>query len=115
MFRREESELHVNVPISFADAALGADVDVPTLEGRMKLPVKAGTQTGEHVRLRGKGLPNVHDGRRGDLVVTVEVEVPKKLTSRQKELLVEFRSIEADHPGAKKKSFLDRLGSLFAL
>ena len=114
VFRREESDLHVTVPTSFADLALGADMDVPTLEGRMKLPVKPGTQSGEHVRLRGKGLPNVHDGRRGDLVVTVEVEVPRKLTSRQKELLSEFRTVEAENPGAKRKSFLDRLGGLFA-
>jgi molecular chaperone DnaJ len=113
VFRREESELHVTVPISFADVALGADVDVPTLEGRMKLPVKAGTQSAEQVRLRGKGLPNVHDGRRGDLVVTVEVEVPRKLTSRQKDLLQEFRTIEAQNPSARRKTFLDRLGSLF--
>jgi molecular chaperone DnaJ len=76
--------------------------------------VKSGTQSGEQVRLRGKGLPNVHDGRRGDLVVTVEVEVPKKLTPRQRELLEEFRAVEAQNPSAKKKSFLDRLGSLFA-
>jgi molecular chaperone DnaJ len=114
VFRRDESDLHVTVPTSFADVALGADVDVPTLEGRTKVAVKSGTQSGEQVRLRGKGLPNVHDGRRGDLVVTVEVEVPKKLTPRQRELLEEFRAVEAQNPSAKKKSFLDRLGSLFA-
>jgi molecular chaperone DnaJ len=115
VFRREESDLHVTVPLSFADVALGADVDVPTLEGRMKMPLKAGTQPGEHVRLRGKGLPNVHDGRRGDLVVTVEVEVPKKLNARQRELLTEFRDLEAQSPSARKKGFMDRLGSLFTL
>jgi molecular chaperone DnaJ len=93
--------------------ALGADVDVPTLEGRVKMPLKAGTQPGEHVRLRGKGLPNVHDGRRGDLVVTVEVEVPRKLNARQRELLAEFRTIESQSPSARKKGFVDRLGSLF--
>ena len=115
VYRREEGDLHVTVPVSFADVALGADVDVPTLDGREKVAVRAGTQSGEHVRVRGKGLPNVHDGRRGDLVVTIEVEVPRKLTSRQRDLLQEFRTIEAQNPGAKRKSFLDRLGSLFAL
>jgi molecular chaperone DnaJ len=115
VFRREESDLHVTAPVSFADLALGADVDVPTLEGREKLSVKPGTQSGEQVRLRGKGLPNVHDGRRGDLVVTVEVDVPKKLTSRQRDLLQEFRTIERENPSPKRRSFLDRLGSLFAL
>ncbi len=113
VFRREESDLFVTAPVSFADVALGAEVDVPTLEGREKLSVKAGTQSGEQLRVRGRGLPNVHDGRRGDLVVTVEVEVPKKLSSRQRELLTEFRTIEAQTPSAKRKSFLDRLGGLF--
>jgi molecular chaperone DnaJ len=115
VFRREESDLFVTVPVSFADVALGADVEAPTLEGREKIAVKSGTQSGEQVRLRGKGLPNVHDGRRGDLVVTVEVEVPKKLTSRQRELLAEFRLIEAQNPSPKRKSFLDRLAGLFAV
>jgi molecular chaperone DnaJ len=115
VFRREENDLFVTVPVSYADVALGADVDVPTLEGREKIAVKAGTQSGEQVRLRTKGLPNVHDGRRGDLVVTVEVEVPKKITSRQRELLTEFRAIEAQNPSAKRKGFLDRLGSLFSV
>jgi molecular chaperone DnaJ len=114
VFRREENDLFVTVPVSYADVALGADIDVPTLEGREKLAVKAGTQGGEQVRLRAKGLPNVHDGRRGDLVVTVDVEVPKKLSPRQRELLTEFRAIEAQNPGAKRKGFLDRLGSLFS-
>jgi molecular chaperone DnaJ len=114
VFRREENDLFVTAPVSFADVALGADVDVPTLEGREKVAVKAGTQSGEQVRLRGKGLPNVHDGRRGDLVVTVEVEVPKKITSRQRELLTEFRAIEVQNPSAKRKGFLDRLGGLFS-
>jgi molecular chaperone DnaJ len=114
VFRREESDLHVTAPVSFADLAVGAHVDVTTLEGREKVAVKAGTQSGEHLRIRGRGLPNVHDGRRGDLVVAVEVEVPKKLTSRQRELLAEFRTIEAQNPSPKRKSFLDRLGGLFA-
>jgi molecular chaperone DnaJ len=113
VFRREESDLHVTVPMSFADVSLGADVDVPTLEGRTKMPVKAGTQSGEHLRVRGKGLPNVHDGRRGDLVVTVEVEVPRKLNARQRELLAEYREIEAANPSARRKSFLERLSNLF--
>jgi molecular chaperone DnaJ len=115
VFRREEDNLHVSMPIGFADAALGADLEVPTLEGRERISVKSGTQSGEHLRLRGRGLPNVHDGRRGDLVVTVEVEVPKKLSSRQKELLAEFRAIEAQNPSPRRKSFLDRLAGLFSL
>lgn len=113
LFRREEDDLHVTVPVSFADVALGATVDAPTLEGREKVKVRAGTQNGENVRLRDRGLPNVHDGRRGDLVVTLEVEVPKKLSSRQEELLREFRELEEKNPGPRRKGFLDRLTDLF--
>jgi molecular chaperone DnaJ len=113
LFRREEDDLHVHVPVSFADLALGATIEVPTLEGREKAKVRAGTQNGEQLRLRDRGLPNVHDGRRGDLVYTVEVEVPKKVTARQEELLQEFRDIEEKNPGPRRRGFLDRLGDLF--
>ena len=67
----------------------------------------------QHLRVRDRGLPNVHHGRRGDLVVTVDVEVPKKLSARQEELLREFREIEEKNPGPKRKGFLDRLTDLF--
>lgn len=114
LFRRSEDDLLVSIPVGFADLALGATIDVPTLEGREKVKVKAGTQNGEQIRLRDRGLPNVHDQRRGDLVITVEVEVPKKLHERQAELLEEFRRIEEKNPGPKRKGFLDRLTDLFS-
>lgn len=113
LFRREEDDLLVTVPVSFADLALGATVEAPTLEGREKVKLRAGTQNGEQVRLRDRGLPNVRDGRRGDLVVTVDVEVPRKLSTRQEELLKEFRDIEERNPGPKRKGFLDRVKELF--
>jgi len=113
LFRREEDDLLLTVPVSFADLALGATVEVPTLEGPEKVRLRTGSQAGERVRIRGRGLPNVHDGRRGDLVVTLDVEVPKKLTSRQEELLREFREIEEKNPGPKRKGFLEGLKGLF--
>jgi molecular chaperone DnaJ len=114
MFRREGDDLIVQLPLPFADAALGSTLDVPTLDGKESIKVRDGAQTGDLQRLRGKGLPNVHSGRRGDLIVVFEVEVPKKLTSRQRELLEEFRAIESENPGPKRKSFLDYLTGLFS-
>ncbi len=115
LFRRHDDDLLVTVPVSFADAALGATVEVPTLDAKESVKLKAGSENGTRVRVRGKGLPNVHSGRRGDLIATVEVEVPKKLTSRQRELLEEFRKTEEENPGPRRKSFLDHLSDLFAL
>jgi molecular chaperone DnaJ len=114
LYRRDGDDLIVQVPLPFADAALGSSVDVPLLEGKETVKVKQGTQTGDIQRLRGKGLPNVHSGRRADLVVIYEVEVPRKLTGRQKELLEEFRSIERENPGPKRKGFLDYVTDLFS-
>ena len=115
IFKRHEDDLLVEVPVSFADAALGADVDIPTLDGKESVRIKAGTQSGDRIRVRGKGVANMHGGRRGDLVSTIELEVPRKLSARQKELLKEFRAIEEKNPGPKRKGFLDHLGDLFDL
>ena len=115
VFRRHDDDLLVTVPVSFADAALGSSIDVPTLDGKESVRLKAGSQNGTRMRVRGEGLPNVHSGRRGDLVATVEVEVPKSLNSRQKELLEEFRALEDENPGPRRKSFLDHLSDLFTL
>jgi molecular chaperone DnaJ len=113
VFRREGDDIHLTMPVSFADAALGASLEVPTLEGREKVRIKPGTQGSDRLRLRGKGLPNVHDRRKGDMVVEVEVEVPRSLTGRQKEILEEFRGIEVENPGPRRKGFLDYLADLF--
>ncbi len=113
MFERHDDDLLVDVPVSFADAALGATVDIPSLEGKERVKLKAGAQSGDRVRVRGKGLPNMRGTRRGDLVATVEIEVPRSLTSRQRELLEEFRELEEQNPGPKRKGFLDYLTDLF--
>lgn len=95
IFTREDSDLYCEVPISFTTAVLGGELDVPTLEGRVKLKIPAETQTGKMFRLRGKGVKSVHGGAVGDLMCRVEVETPVNLNRKQKDLLEEFqRSME---------------------
>lgn len=99
-FKREGRNLVVEVPITFAEAALGAKVTVPTLDGIAKLTIEPGTQHGAQLRMRGQGLPGVGGTARGDEIVKIIVEVPRKLTSEQKRLLREFDGNyeSASHP-----------------
>ena len=92
IFRRDGSDLHCEVPVSFVDAALGGEQDVPTLNGKVKLKVPPETQTGKLFRLRGKGVTPVRGGPPGDLICKVVVETPVKLSSEQKDLLRKFQS-----------------------
>jgi len=91
IFQRDGRHLYCEVPISFADAALGGELEVPTLDGRVKLKIPEGTQTGKLFRLRGKGVAPVRGGGAGDLMCRVVVETPVNLSRRQRELLEEFR------------------------
>lgn len=89
--RRDTTELYYDLPLSFTQAALGASVMVPTADGEERIEIKPGTQPGAHIRLRGKGVPQVHrPNARGDLHVLVNVKVPTKLSRRQRELLAEY-------------------------
>lgn len=90
IFRREQDDLYCEVPIRFVTAALGGEVEIPTLEGRASLKIPPETQSDKMFRLRGKGVKNVRTGQVGDLYCRVSVEVPVNLTKRQKELLQEF-------------------------
>jgi len=114
MFERDGNNLFCRVPIGFAQAALGGDVEVPTLTGPYTLTLSAGTQSGEVIRLSGKGLPDLHGHRSGDILVQVIVEVPRKLTSRQKELLREYAESEGKSVLPERKGFLERLAKYFA-
>ncbi len=110
LFEREGNNLYCEVPISFAEAALGAQIDVPVLGGKSeKLTIPEGTQTGARFTLRGKGISDVNTKRRGDLIITVTVETPKKLSSEQKRLLQQFSDSLADSNTEKKKSFFKNL------
>lgn len=91
IFERDGKNLYCEVPISYADAALGGELEVPTLDGRVKLKIPEGTQTGKLFRLRGKGVAPVRGGAPGDLMCRVAVETPVNLDKRQRELLEEFR------------------------
>jgi molecular chaperone DnaJ len=97
--------LYCEVPISFADAALGGELEVPTLNGRVKLKIPEGTQTNKLFRLRGKGVTPVRGGGVGDLMCRVAVETPVKLDKRQRELLEEFRaSLQGDASHSPRES-----------
>jgi molecular chaperone DnaJ len=93
LFRREGDDLHVTVPIALHEAALGAKIEVPSLDGTARLRVPPGTQSGQRFHLRERGVPSARDGRRGDLVVEVRLVLPKVLDERSKELLREFGRI----------------------
>lgn len=92
IFTREESNLSCEMPISFVMAALGGELDVPTLDGRVKLKIPPETQSGKVFRLKSKGVRSVHGGEAGDLLCKVMVETPVNLNRRQKELLEEFEA-----------------------
>ena len=113
MFQRERNHLICQVPVTFSQAALGADIQVPTLDGAIAYPLKSGVQSGEAVRIAGKGMPNVRGGRRGDLHVVINVETPRHLTKRQEELLRELAELDHKNVSAQRKSFFDKLRELF--
>ena len=108
LFTRDGANVYCEMPISFAQAAIGGELEVPTLDGKVRYSVPEGTQTGTTFRLRGKGIPYVGYKNRGDQYVTVVVETPTKLNKEQKELLKKFEEATA---GAqpKRKSFFDKL------
>ena len=95
LFRREGDDLHLSVPVAIHEAALGARIEVPTLEGPARLRIPPGTQSGQRFRLRERGAPSPRDGRRGDLVVDVRLTLPPLLDERSKELLREFGRINS--------------------
>jgi molecular chaperone DnaJ len=96
LFVREDDHLMLEMPISFTQASLGAEVEVPTLDGSQEIKIPKGTQFGKLFRLPGHGLPNLRSGRRGDLIAVTRIEIPTKLSSPQEKLLREFAETE-DH------------------
>jgi molecular chaperone DnaJ len=117
VFQREGDDLHCEMPIGFATAALGGEIEIPTLDGVAKIKIPAETQTGKVFRLRGKGIKGVRSSYPGDLMCHVVVETPVNLTARQRELLKEFddinRSDEASH-SPRAKSWMDKMKDFFA-
>lgn len=121
LFRREGTDLHVEVPVAFVQAVLGGEIEVPTLDGKVRLSIPEGTQSGRVLRLRGKGVPPLQPRLdpeqakklRGDLYVKVFVEVPTKLNSRQRELLEEFAAISGHDVSPAARGFVEKLRDLF--
>jgi len=113
LFTRHENNLVCEVPISFPQAALGAEIDVPTLEGKTKVKIEPGTQSGAIHRLKGKGVPDLRGTGRGDLLVRIVVETPRKLTTRQRELLEEFARSGGEDVNPLSKGFFDKVKEMF--
>ncbi len=114
VFERRDDDLWIEAPITFSQAALGDEITVPGLTERLSLKVPAGTQSGTVLRIRGKGVTNVRNGRPGDLYVKVFVEIPTKLTSEQKKLIKEFGETKTLEGYSKRKKFSDTLKDLFS-
>ncbi len=112
IYQRSGPDIMTEVPCTFAQLALGNNVEIPTLSAKVELKIPAGTQSGRVLRLRGQGLPSMQGSARGDLHVRVFVEVPTHLTERQVELLEEFGQIELETSG--HKSFMERITSYFS-
>ncbi|OSI14330.1 molecular chaperone DnaJ [Neisseria dumasiana] len=115
-FERNGLDLHCEMPISFAIAALGGEVEVPTLDGKVKLSIPKETQTGRRMRVKGKGIKSLRSSAVGDLYCHVVVETPVNLTDRQKELLEEFEKISTGMERSqtpRQKSFFDKVRDIF--
>ena len=109
IFRREGNNVYCEVPISFAEATLGAEIDVPVLGGGSeKFRIPEGTQSGSEFTLRGKGIPDINTKRKGDMIITVAVETPRTLSSKQKELLEAFAESLGENNSTKKQSFFKK-------
>lgn len=109
IFKRQGNDVVCEMPITFAQAALGAELEVPTLDGKVKYNMPEGTQTGSIFRLKGKGIPYLRGNGRGDQYVKVEIDVPKKMSDKQKELLREFAELSGDGVHEQQKGFFDKM------
>ena len=113
-FQRDGNNLICRVPITFSQAALGGEIEVPTLNGTMPYALKRGVHSGEVVRIQGLGMPNLRGGRSGDLLIQVLIETPRNLTKRHEELFRELAELDQKHVMPERKSFLEKLKSFFA-
>lgn len=120
IFVRDGYDVHLTVPITFVQAALGADIEIPVLDdvkkyslGKMSYSIPEGTQPGATFRIRGKGIPVVHSSARGDMVLTVDVEVPKNLNKEQKDVLEKFAEVSKEGNYKQNKSFFEKMKNYF--
>lgn len=113
-FKRHGNDLALEIPISISQAALGVEMEVPTMEGKASLRIPEGTQHGATFRLKGYGMPHLRGSGKGDLRVKVKLVVPKRLNSRQKELLAEFAHLSGEEVGLENKGIIDRVKDAFS-
>lgn len=113
IFERRGNDVWCEVPITYTQAALGAEVVVPTIDGRVSYQVREGTQPGDVFKLKGKGIPRIGGRGRGDQFVRMTIEVPKNLTQRQKEILQEFDNVAEEKNYQKRKNFIDKIKDMF--
>jgi len=113
LFKREGYNLRLDLPISFTQAALGGDVDIPTLTGPIKYRIPEGTQNDTEFRLKGYGIQQLRSTQKGDLIVRVRVEIPKKLTDKQRDLLRQFEDSTTGKEYEQRKGFFDKVKELF--
>ena len=114
LFTRKGDDLWLKVPVTFSQAALGDTVTIPGLSEKLALKIPAGTQPGDVLRMKGKGVPNVRSKRPGDLYAEIVLEVPTKLTNEQKDLIRQFGETKTTTGYTKRKSFMDNLKDLFS-
>lgn len=113
LFKREGADIKVSIPVSFPQVVLGSQIDVPTLEGRVKMKIPPGTQSGKVFRLRGKGIDALGGAGKGDQLVQIVVEVPESITKKQRKLIEELAAELGEDVHPQQRSFLDKLRGLF--
>ncbi|MGI9590357.1 MAG: DnaJ C-terminal domain-containing protein, partial [Myxococcota bacterium] len=113
LFERDGPDLHCRVPVTMVQAALGGQVEVPTLEGKVSIEIQPATQSGKQMRLRGKGLPTLRSASRGDQLLHLFVETPSDLSPTQRELLEKFAEESGTQVSPAHKGFLEKLRELF--
>ncbi|MBT7766631.1 MAG: molecular chaperone DnaJ, partial [Bdellovibrionales bacterium] len=112
-FEREDFDIYCTVPVSFSQAALGTEMEVPTLKGRVKVTVPAGTQSGKRMRLKAKGIPRLGGHGHGDQIISIHVETPTKLCGEQQELFQRLAMLEKQECNPMSRKFFDKVKNLF--
>jgi len=115
VFRRDGNDVHSEVSIGLAQAALGAEIEVPTLDGKVNLKIPEGTQPGTYFRLKGRGIPHLRGIGRGDHHIRVNVTVPKRLSDREKELLREYANLRGEEISTGDKGLFRRMKDAFGV
>jgi molecular chaperone DnaJ len=113
MFHREGSDLVLQVPLSYSQVVLGTELEIPTLSGRRTLKVPSGTQSGEVFQIRGEGMPDPRSGVKGDMLVQTYIEIPKRVSGKQEDLLRQLAELDEEHVTPHRKSFFERVFDYF--